>query len=374
MGALLSILAAAALAAASVTVPPLPAHRPMAERELFPFDPVLLIGTGERTEGDAAREVAYGNYRYRFAADSSKRAFEAMPSRFAIAFGGGCARMGPLSGSGDVRRFEVVDDRLYIFASDACRHSFMKAPAAFMEVTDAPFPTDGRGVTLSTAVRRWLRADAACPREILVSGTRTERAGDTEHTVRDEIRLAPNLAFTSLNAWNDDAWWTTAVFGPADARTPSVNARRSTKQGEQPLDESQLEAFRREAMLEPLFLSRVLLQPDVKLGGGGEAEWSVDAKPDATKVSGEILRIHWRGVTVEWLVRPKTGQLLAQRAMKRARDMKFAQVTEVFAEWNSHAGVRIPMVRTDGTATRRYDTVESGCDAPVADVIPEMEQ
>lgn len=373
MGALLSILTALSLA----TVPPLPAHRPIAERELFPFDPVLLIGTGEKSEGDAAREVAYGNYRYRFAADSSKRAFEAMPSRFAIAFGGGCARMGPLSGSGDVRRFEVVDDKLYIFASDACRNSFMKAPSAFMEATDTPFPTDGRGVELSAAVRRWLRADAACPKEILVSGTRTERVGAaeqaSEHRVRDEIRLSPNLTFTSLNAWDDDAWWTTAVFGPADARTPPVNAKRSTRQGEQPLDESQLEAFRREAMLEPLFLSRVLLQPDVKLSGGGVAEWSVDSKPNAAKLTGEVLRVHWRGVTVEWLLQPKTGQLLAQRAMKRARDMKFAQVTEVFAEWNSHAGVRIPMVRTEGTAVRRYDTVESGCDAAAVEVVPELD-
>lgn len=360
-----AILASLALA----TVPPLPAHRPMAERELFPFDPVLLIGTGERSEGEAGREVAYGNYRYRFATDSSRRAFEAMPSRFAIAFGGGCARMGSLSGAGDVRRFEVVGDRLYIFASDACRASFMKEPSAFQEAADASFPTDRRGVELSAAVRRWLRADAACPREIMVAGERREKSGDGERRTREEIRLSPNLAFTELNAWNDDVFWTMATFGPQDSREPSPSTKRSTVAGEQPLDESQYEAFRRVAMLEPLFLARVLLQPDVKLAGGGAGEWTAG---DA-KVSGEILRIHWRGVTVEWLIKPATGQLVAQRAVKRARDMRFARVVEVLSEWNDRAGVRVPMVRTDGVATRRFDTVESGCDAPVVEVVPEME-
>lgn len=365
MGALLSILASLALA----TVPPLPAHRPLAERELFPLDPVLLIGAGEKTEGAATRESAYGNYRYRFATDASKRAFDAMPSRFAIAFGGGCARMGPLSPAGDVKRFEVVDDKLCIFASDACRDSFMKEPAAFAEVTEVPFPTDRRGVELAAAVRRWLRADAACPREIMVSGERREKVGEKEVRTREEVRLAPNLAFTALNAWNDDVFWTMATFGPQDSRNPPLNTKRSTVAGEQPLDESQFEAFRRVAMLEPLFLARVLLQPDVKLAGGGAAEWRAGERA----VSGEVLRIHWKGVTVEWLVKPGNGQLVAQRAMQRARDARFAQVVEVFGEWNDRAGVRVPMMRTDGQATRRFDTVESACDAPVVEVVPEME-
>jgi len=350
-----AVLAASLLLA---LVPPLPAHQPLAERELFPFDPVILVGTGERLEGQPARESSYGNYRYRFATEQSQRAFDAMPSRFAIAMGGGCARMGPLSGSGEVGRFEVFEDKLYIFASDACRESFLKTPKAFLEVADVPFPTDKRGLELAAGVRRWLRADAACPREIVVWGARMERQGEVEHGVRTEVRLGANLTFTELSTWDESAWWTVATFGPADARTPATNARRSNRQGEQPLDDAQLEAFRRVAMLEPLFLTRVLLQPDVKLAGGGAAEWRIgDAALD-----GEVLRIHWRGVTVEWLVKPGNGQPVAQRALRRARDMRFAQVTESFSAWNDRAGVRVPMVRTDGTTTRRFDAVDSECD------------
>jgi hypothetical protein len=50
--------------------------------------------------------------------------------------------------------------------------------------------------------------------------------------------------------------------------------------------------------------------------------------------------------------------------MQRARDMRCALVIEAFSEWNDRAGVRVPMARTDGTRTRRFDTVDSACDPP----------
>jgi hypothetical protein len=44
---------------------------------------------------------------------------EAEPERFAVQMGGGCGRMGPLSGSCSPERFAVHDGRIDIFASDA---------------------------------------------------------------------------------------------------------------------------------------------------------------------------------------------------------------------------------------------------------------
>lgn len=351
-------------------VPPLPAHKPVGERELFPFDPVLLVGTGEKLEGTSTREAVFGNYRYRFATDASQRAFDAMPARFAIALGGGCARMGPLGGSGDVARYEVVDEKLYIFASDVCRDGFVKDPKPFLEVVDQPFPSDKRGIALAAAARRWLRADAACPREIVVTGEREEKAGDKTTRVREEIRLGTNLSFTDYRSWNDDAFWTIASFGPTDNRATPVNAMRSTVIGEKPLDPSQLDAFRRVAMLEPLFVSRVMLQPDVKFAGGGNADWKVGDRA----LKGEILKIHWRGVTVEWLVHPETGQPFAQCAMRRGRDARFSRTIEAFSEWNDKGGVRVPMVRADLGGTRRFDKVESDCAPPRLEVVPVFEE
>ena len=80
-----------------------------------------------------------------------------------------------------------------------------------------------------------------------------------------------------------------------------------------------------------------------------------------------------RGVTVEWLVHPETGQPLAQCAMKRGRDARFSRTIEAFSEWNDKAGVRVPMVRVDLGGTRRFDKVESACAPRPLEVVPVFE-
>jgi YHS domain-containing protein len=365
---LTSIAIATSLLAA---VPPLPAAKP-AEPKLFPVDPVLFLGSGDRLDGPATREVVYGNFRYRFATESSKRAFEAMPRRFAVALGGCCPRMGPLSTPGSVYRYENVDGLLYIFASDACREQFVRSPGSFAEPTDEPISGDARGIELAAAARRWLRADAACPKDIVVWSTREQAIADKPCKVRSEIRLGANLTFTELNAWDDAASWTTASFGIAPGKSDAVYAQRSTADPERVLDEAQIEAFRRVAMNEPLFLARVILQTDVKFRSLGAAEWKVGAKDAPKELDGEVLRIQWHGMVVDWLVKPGSGQPVAQRVQRRVRDARFAEVTEAFSEWNDRGGVRVPLVRTDDQGTTRFDAVESACDAAVVEVVPEL--
>jgi len=341
-------------------VPPLPAAKP-AEPKLFPVDPVLFLGSGDRLDGPATREVAYGNFRYRFATESSKRAFEAMPRRFAVALGGCCPRMGPLSTPGSVYRYENVNGLLYIFASDACREQFVRSPDSFAEPVDEPIAADARGIELAAAARRWLRADAACPKDIVVWSTREQTIADKPCKIRSEIRLGANLTFTELNSWDDAATWTTASFGIAPGKSDAVYAQRSTADPERVLDEAQIEAFRRVAMNEPLFLARVILQTDVKFRSLGAAEWKVGAKDAPKELDGEVLRIQWHGMVVDWLVKPGSGQPVAQRVQRRVRDARFAEVTEAFSEWNDRGGVRVPLVRFDGTNTVKFDDAEADC-------------
>jgi len=73
-------------------------------------------------------------------------------------------------------------------------------------------------------------------------------------------------------------------------------------------------------------------------------------------------------------VKPGNGQPIAQSAMRRGRDARFVRSIEAFDSWNDHAGVRVPLVRTDGTTTRRFDAVDSACDAPLVDVVPVIEE
>ena len=94
------------------------------------LDPVLLC-EGEERPGGEGLEATHGRFTYRFASEDTRRRFLAEPERWGIQWGGGCARMGPMSGVGSPDRWTVHDGRIYIFASDGCRDGFLAAPGRF---------------------------------------------------------------------------------------------------------------------------------------------------------------------------------------------------------------------------------------------------
>lgn len=102
------------------------------------LDPVALCN-GQEVAGKPDLAVRHGAYVYQFATAANAAVFQGAPQRYAIQWDGACARMGPLSGTGDPERFVVHDDHIFIFASDACRDSFLKKPALFLD-PDAPKP------------------------------------------------------------------------------------------------------------------------------------------------------------------------------------------------------------------------------------------
>jgi len=107
-------------------------ERPLALQGL---DPVELTA-GREVKGSASLTAERGKFRYAFATEANRSSFLAEADRFAIQMGGACARMGPLSGTGSPDRFQVVDGRIYIFASDACRNTFRTDPAKFIDTPD----------------------------------------------------------------------------------------------------------------------------------------------------------------------------------------------------------------------------------------------
>lgn len=102
------------------------------------LDPVALC-QGKESLGLEEHTASDGAYSYRFASEENRKLFAANPERFGIQWGGACGRMGPLSGAGNPERFLVHEGRIYIFASDACRDTFRKAPEKFVGWND-PVP------------------------------------------------------------------------------------------------------------------------------------------------------------------------------------------------------------------------------------------
>jgi YHS domain-containing protein len=103
------------------------------------LDPVELVA-GKEVKGSEEHSIIRLPYKYLFANAVNKAKFSTDPATFSIQFGGACMNMGPTSGNCNSERFAVHDRRIYAFASDACKASFLKAPETFID-RDDPKPT-----------------------------------------------------------------------------------------------------------------------------------------------------------------------------------------------------------------------------------------
>ena len=97
----------------------------------FPLDPVALIG-GQETAGKDDLSIERGRFRYKFADATNKSTFEKDPERYEIQLGGSCA-MGPLNHAGQTELHAVHDGKIYLFASESCRRTFVDNADSLLE-------------------------------------------------------------------------------------------------------------------------------------------------------------------------------------------------------------------------------------------------
>lgn len=104
----------------------------------FRYDPVLLVEAGKQEVGAYTITADHFGYRYLFASNANRAKFLADPSKYEIQLGGGCGKMGSLSGRGAPDRFAVYKGKIYIFASDGCRTTFLANADNLIEKDSAP--------------------------------------------------------------------------------------------------------------------------------------------------------------------------------------------------------------------------------------------
>jgi len=94
------------------------------------LDPIDLIA-GKEVAGKPNLTSTYLRHEYRFSSVEHRSVFERDPVRYAVANGGACGWMGPMSGKGNPSRFAVVRGRIYLFASDSCKANMTTKPEMF---------------------------------------------------------------------------------------------------------------------------------------------------------------------------------------------------------------------------------------------------
>ncbi len=118
------------------------------------LDPIYLCN-GTKVLGQSAFSVTYLRHEYHFANARNMATFKKDPTRFAAQNGGACGRMGALSGKGNPARYVVDSGKLYFFASDSCRTTFLKSPETFTK--PAPTKDPSPFESTSQAEKAWAK-------------------------------------------------------------------------------------------------------------------------------------------------------------------------------------------------------------------------
>lgn len=95
-------------------------------------DPIELI-RGKEIVGKEELIADFGMHRYRFASEQNLRTFKKRPVEYAVQMGGACGRMGALSGKGNPDRWAVVRGKIFLFASDDCRDTFLRSQEVYFK-------------------------------------------------------------------------------------------------------------------------------------------------------------------------------------------------------------------------------------------------
>lgn len=290
-------------------------------------DPVLLT-RGTKQAGDETLSANHLGYRYTFAKSSTLSEFRRDPERFGIQFGGACMNMGPLSGRGQTSIYEVFDQRLYLFASESCRRTFLSDPKAFIDQPEKPFavsPEKQRAAL--TILDRASKAHGDLDRAKSIFRERYEPYKQGDKMNRYDIANWSNFkdSFRQCEAYPG------AAFIVATSPTSSW---MGTLHEPGTLVASERDYFVRQNMRDPLALLRNRRMAGFRAEALGRADVGSHRSLNA-------VRVHFKGVNAILYFDSKTHRVAAMK--HRGRLIKSEnEVTKVFDDYRRIGNVWVP--------------------------------
>ncbi|MGE0128365.1 MAG: hypothetical protein AB7U82_09820 [Blastocatellales bacterium] len=308
--------------------PAICAQTPKVVTVLKGFDPVELIDSRE-VKGSESLSVTRGKYRYLFATDANKKRFEKSPAEYQIQMGGGCGRMGSLSGEGNPDRYYVLNRRIYIFASEQCRNSFKAAPENHLEAPD-PAPT-GSVADKKRAQELLKLALDGTGGTARVDAIKTYQAniklGYKQGDKTTEYKQTETIAFPNL--YRNETDWGSAtevnVLSPAAAVTIYKN---ETWVREEPV----------RAALEREFHHHPLAILKARRNRGFVAFAAGKSAVGETEV--ELVKVSVKGATTTLGIDAKTGRIL--QISYRGRKSAFGEIVKSFSDFREVNGLILP--------------------------------
>jgi YHS domain-containing protein len=321
----------------------------------FRMDPVELV-EGREVAGKESIYAGHYIYRYLFANEANKAEFLAHPEKHEIQLGGGCGRMGPLSGLGAPDRYAVHEGKIYIFASDGCRKGFLSAPDKMLDPDD-PKP-DARPNALERGQRLIDHALAGLGGAEKVDAVRTyQRTIATErerdgNTIKTTQRLTLALPDGVRSDYRAGDYVSFSVATPAAAYFDENGQRR-------PMHAQQRRAMRRDYLhRNVLAILQSRTRPDCAAAHIGKG---------TVTIGGEEVRVEYVDVWVDNTLNrlgidPQTGRILSLAYRGHGPNVTYEPIEKVFSDFRDVDGLTLPFASTlwvDGESSGETTTLTS---------------
>lgn len=328
-----------AFAAAAVAAP---------QERTFTLD-VIELAASREVSGKPDLRLVHEGIEYQFTTAENRQAFEKDASKYEIVDGGACGRMGPLSGLGDARRFAVHAGKIYLFASDGCRSSFLKEPEAHIEKADEmPFGSNEQvlaGRATLDKVVAWAGGAAKLKdvTTIRASAARQETQGGKAWNVTNETTIEFPANYFQKEAW-DESWFSTL--------SNETGAAMGSRRGVERIATSRGKAFERSMARWPIVLLKAHVDgspktdcPGLVLIGDGEGVLAGSPV--------EYVKVWLNGAASRLTVDKATGKLLQLAFRGRDVTMRVGDSVRTYTTFATVDGITMPTaydVTFDGAA------------------------
>lgn len=298
-------------------------------------DPVELV-FGKEVPGKEEFSATHYRYRYLFSSEENKAKFEKEPEKYEIQLGGACARMGALSGLGTTDIFASYKGKIYIFASESCRKTFLENPYSVLEgPDDVP-----RGRPMD------MRRGQALLYRVLT------RMGGPERVIAIKNYQFQRTKKIKIAGKSVDVVETITLEFPSTLRRDYVRGKDKSstvvtkKEAWQagPSGTYDLHAQQRDAALRTYFghnllaLLKARKQPGVRVYHSA----SVPIEYKGQRVQLEEVKIHAYGATCTLGIEPTTGRVLRMSYRGWGPDEKFGEVEKTFYDFQDIDGIMLP--------------------------------
>ena len=299
------------------------------------LDAVLLV-QGKEAQGKENIAITRGNFKYIFATEENKAAFEKEPERYAVQLNGACARMGPGS-RGNPDLWAVHDGKIYLFASDDCQRAFKANPAKFFEpriepLTVTPESAARAKALLAKAVDAMggaAKVDGVT--SLQLAGTWPGNNADGEFPQSLTVVFPDRVRFDQSAVANGVSATLSFVVSPADSFVHMIRGdRRQTFRMLPPTQAERMKAVKRH----PLWVLRARNTPGfvaTATGTGKVGERAV-----------ELVTAEFDGLRVTLAIEPVNGQVLRLSYLDRGPD-GFGIFDESFSDFRAVDGLTLPL-------------------------------